>query len=40
MSSSITGLISNEEPVETVFNGFGKLVFGKAYANLDAIFVK
>ena len=29
MSSSITGLMNNEEQVEAVFNGFGELVFGK-----------
>ena len=40
MSSSITGLINNEEQVETVFNGFGELVFGREFANLDAIYVK
>ena len=40
MSSSITGLINNEEQVETVLNDFGELVFGRKFANLDAIYVK
>ena len=40
ISSSITGLINNEEQVETVFNGFEGLVFGREFANFAAIDVK
>ena len=40
ISSSITGLINNKEQVETGFNSFEGLVFGREFANFAAIDVK